>query len=91
MNIFQKLDIFKKTLEEEYSNNAIKVVIMWDENLRLVSIGIDHPLWKGFLCDMRFLPKKNYDLVLSDLYDQFKHDLEVVNERISESYGNSDN
>jgi hypothetical protein len=86
MNILEKLTVFKNALEEEYVGDAIRVAVMWDDSIRLLSIGVEHPLYISFICDMRFLPKRNYDIILSNLYDQFKHDLDVVNERVRENY-----
>jgi hypothetical protein len=86
MTIIKRLEIFQRELENEFKNDAIKVIMLYDADIRLLSVGVNHPLYSSYLCDMRELPRVEVDECLGELYDQFRHDLTVINERIKEQY-----
>jgi hypothetical protein len=86
MTILRKLELFKEELEKEYKANAIRVIILFDENIGLLSVGIEHPLYPSFLCDMRWLKKGRIEITLRELCEQFRHDLDMINERLRSEY-----
>lgn len=86
MRIIELLDRFNKDLEKEFIQDAIKIKIIWDSSDRMLYVGIDHPLWKSYLCDMRYLPQRGYDKIITELYNQFRRDLNIIDEHIRENY-----
>lgn len=91
MNILQRLNKFADDLEQEFIGDALKISVLYDSEIRMVSVGVNHPLWHSFICDGRILPRHNYEPVIQELYKQFQHDLNIIDNEIRDNYGKDEN
>jgi len=86
MNIIQKFENLALKLEEEFSHEVIEVKMNWASDTRFLAIGIDIPLWPSFYVNGRMIPLRGFDAVLIELYNEIKHDLNIIDDTIRANY-----
>jgi hypothetical protein len=87
MTVIESIEKICRGLETEFENDAVLLFYEYAPDIRLLSVGINHPLWDSYPIEHVILPSHcSIEPTLKILEDALRKDIEGIDKVIRENY-----